>query len=59
VVPVDGDAIEFDLFDYGSDFWVTVGRTPDAAVSISSRGVPLAGLGLVRLGPYPLLVPRV
>jgi hypothetical protein len=47
-IEIDGEYTDLKVLDLGSDFWVALGRVHNALIAITSRGVPLEGLALVR-----------
>ena len=47
-ISVDGEATAFELCRFVDDFWCAIGARADVHISLSSRGVPLHGVALVR-----------
>ena len=56
-VPVNSQAVPFEVCDLGDGYWAAVGRVPDAIVTIDSRGVPLSAVQLERLASRRLPAP--
>jgi hypothetical protein len=42
IVPVSGVPVEFEVFDYGSDYWAAAGESRVAYVTISRLGGPIS-----------------
>jgi hypothetical protein len=53
-IPVDGTETHFEMCDLGEGFWVAVGRSSGATISIDSREVPLSVVSLERIGEKEL-----
>jgi hypothetical protein len=48
-VSVDAQPTEFDLCRIVDDYWFAIGVRPDVHLALHSRGLPIAGLSLVRI----------
>jgi Protein of unknown function (DUF4232) len=57
-VAVDGLPVDFEVFDYGSDYWSAAGKSHIAGITIASRAVPIDDIALVQLDDYPMPTPH-